>query len=161
MINRLKQRMHQDEGFTLIELLIVIVVLGILAAIVVFALSNQTSNAAKSACNADAKSVEVAVEAYRAQTSNYPANVAALTAGGPAAYLRQAPPTNPALDAAGVPNGTLATATPANPKYAIAIGQNVGGSTNAGKVYVLTNGTGAVWTDFDSPGGPNPCDAAH
>lgn len=55
-----------EEGFTLIELLIVIVVLGILAAVVVFALGSVTGNAKASACNADAKTIETAVASYNA-----------------------------------------------------------------------------------------------
>ena len=58
-----------EKGFTLIELLIVIVVLGILAAIVIFSLSGVTSNSAVAACNSDAKTVETAVAAYNAQNS--------------------------------------------------------------------------------------------
>ena len=61
-----------ESGFTLIELLIVIVVLGILAAVVIFALSGVTQSSAISACNADAKSVEVAAEAFHTQTSGWP-----------------------------------------------------------------------------------------
>jgi prepilin-type N-terminal cleavage/methylation domain-containing protein len=38
-------RLHREEGFTLIELLIVIVVLGILAAIVLFAVGNTKDEA--------------------------------------------------------------------------------------------------------------------
>jgi len=60
-----------EDGFTLVELLIVVVVLGILAAVTVFGLSGTTSTSYKSACNADARSVEVAVEAYH--TNNDPA----------------------------------------------------------------------------------------
>ncbi len=56
-----------DDGFTLIELLIVIVVLGILAAVVVFALANVNSNARQTSCIADAKTVETAVGAFNAQ----------------------------------------------------------------------------------------------
>lgn len=63
----------EEWGFTLIELLIVIVVLGILSAVVVFAIGGVTGTSAQAACNSDAKNVETAVEAYRAQTGSYPA----------------------------------------------------------------------------------------
>ena len=62
-----RKAQNGDEGFTLIELLIVIVVLGVLAAVVVFALGSVTGNAHQSACAADAKTVETAVGAYNAQ----------------------------------------------------------------------------------------------
>jgi prepilin-type N-terminal cleavage/methylation domain-containing protein len=71
LLQRHEARKHGDEtqlGFTLIELLIVIVVLGVLAAVTVFALGGVTSQSAVSACNADAKTVDVAVAAYDAQT---------------------------------------------------------------------------------------------
>jgi general secretion pathway protein G len=76
-----------ESGFTLIELLIVIVVLGILAAVVIFALSGVTQSSAQSACNADAKSVEVAVEAYNNQKGTWPGDSTSLTS----TYLRQWP----------------------------------------------------------------------
>ncbi len=85
-----------EAGFTLIELLIVIVVLGILAATVIFALGGVTSQSAQAACNSDAKSVEVAVEAYHAAplntTNAWPTQISDLTStnfGGP--FLRQVP----------------------------------------------------------------------
>ena len=81
---RLRERREErgDEGgFTLIELLIVIVILGILAAIVVFAVQNLTSQSAKSSCRADYKTVETALETYKAQVGHYPVigNAAAVT----------------------------------------------------------------------------------
>jgi general secretion pathway protein G len=77
-----------EEGFTLIELLIVIVILGILAAIVVFAVGGITDKGNKSACKSDLKTVETAQEANYAQTGSYAANVAALVTAGRA---REAP----------------------------------------------------------------------
>ena len=58
---------EKDEGFTLVELLIVIVILGILATIVVFAVRGITDQGQKSACKATAKTYEVAIEAYYAE----------------------------------------------------------------------------------------------
>ncbi|MGA1052565.1 MAG: type IV pilin protein [Ilumatobacteraceae bacterium] len=72
----MKQR---DEGFTLIELLIVIVILGILAAVVVFAVGGITDRGNDSACAADKKTLEVAVEAYYAYETRYPLTVGLLT----------------------------------------------------------------------------------
>jgi len=81
-IPNILQRMvakRDQGGFTLIELLIVIIILAILAAIVVFAVGSTNSNAIASSCNADAKSVETAMEAYKAQIGSYPADAAAST----------------------------------------------------------------------------------
>jgi prepilin-type N-terminal cleavage/methylation domain-containing protein len=63
---------RNEGGFTLIELLIVIIILAILAAIVVFAVGTTGSNAVTSACNADAKTFETALEAYKAEVGAYP-----------------------------------------------------------------------------------------
>lgn len=57
----------QDKGFTLVELLIVIVILGILATVTVFAVRGITDQGQDSACAADKKTLQTAVEAYFAQ----------------------------------------------------------------------------------------------
>jgi len=112
-----------ESGFTLIELLIVIVVLGILAAVVIFALSGVTSSSAQSSCNADAKSVEVAVSAYNTQKGTFPsgASQAAVQALLVPTYLRTWPSNGShytiTLDTTG--NGTVyaTTATGAGVNY--------------------------------------------
>lgn len=74
----LQVKARREEGFTLVELLVVIVILGVLSAVVVFSVSGITDNSEASACAADAKAIEVGIEAYRATQSNYPANLSAL-----------------------------------------------------------------------------------
>ena len=71
-------RRASADAFTLIELLIVIVILGILAAIVVFAIGGITDKGNKSACKSDRSTVEVASEAYFAQHKSYAPNMQAL-----------------------------------------------------------------------------------
>lgn len=84
-----------EKGFTLIELLIVIVVLGILAATVVFALTGVTGQSAVAACNSDAKTVETAVQAYidaPANTGNTPpGSVKDLVSGTYGTFIHAAP----------------------------------------------------------------------
>src|SRR5688500_4134964 len=69
MIERLQAK-RNEEGFTLIELLIVIIVLGILAAIVVFAVSGTKKDALASTCKTDAKSIQLSAESVLAKQSN-------------------------------------------------------------------------------------------
>jgi prepilin-type N-terminal cleavage/methylation domain-containing protein len=57
----------QDKGFTLVELLIVIVILGILATITVFAVRGITNQGRDAACDTDQRTLQVAVESYFAQ----------------------------------------------------------------------------------------------
>jgi prepilin-type N-terminal cleavage/methylation domain-containing protein len=59
----------RDKGFTLVELLIVIVILGILATVTVFAVRGITNQGQESACSADQKTLEVAAEAWFANNS--------------------------------------------------------------------------------------------
>ena len=72
MIQRLRQ-MRNEEGFTLIELLIVIIVLGILAAIVVFAVGTTRSDAIESTCKSAVNSVQLSGEAVKTKGGSYPA----------------------------------------------------------------------------------------
>ena len=61
------QAEKKDQGFTLVELLIVIVILGILATVTVFAVRGITDQGKTSACEADQKTLETAAETYFAQ----------------------------------------------------------------------------------------------
>jgi prepilin-type N-terminal cleavage/methylation domain-containing protein len=60
----------QDKGFTLVELLIVIVILGILATVTVFAVRGITDQGQNSACETDQRTVATALEAWYAQNGS-------------------------------------------------------------------------------------------
>jgi prepilin-type N-terminal cleavage/methylation domain-containing protein len=81
-------RARSNAGFTLIELLIVIVVLGVLAAAVVFAVSASKDRGATAACQTDVKSVTTAAEAYNAEHGAYAPSIDALVRDG---FLHSAP----------------------------------------------------------------------
>lgn len=82
MLDRARRARSDESGFTLIELLIVIVILGVLAGIVVFAVGGVTDRGETSACKTTVKTVDTAVEAYYAKTGNYPASIAAVVTAG-------------------------------------------------------------------------------
>src|SRR5262249_27445912 len=79
-----------QKGFTLVELLVVIVILGILAAVVVFAVSGSTTKAKDSACKGARSPLQTAIEAYNASTGNSPTAMSQLYTGT-SKFLRSAP----------------------------------------------------------------------
>ena len=70
---------NQDKGFTLVELLIVIVILGILATVTVFAVSGITDRGQQNACAVEKRALETATEAYFVENSQtFPTTLAQL-----------------------------------------------------------------------------------
>ena len=90
MLQRIRTAKQNESGFTLIELLIVIIILGVLAGIVVFAVGGITDRGNLAACKADRKTVEVASEAYYAKNSAYATDMPTLVT---AQLLREVPTT--------------------------------------------------------------------
>ncbi len=70
----------KDKGFTLVELLIVIVILGILATVTVFAVRGITERSQENACDVEKRALETAVEAFYVDspTQTFPATLGAL-----------------------------------------------------------------------------------
>jgi prepilin-type N-terminal cleavage/methylation domain-containing protein len=132
-----------EKGFTLIELLIVIVVLGILAATVVFALTGVSGQSATAACNSDAKTVETAVQAFIDSPDNTnntaPANIGELVT----------PPTADGFTA----SDQFIHALPSNTAYAISVVPNAG---NTAANVMVAKPASATATQYDGTGA-NPC----
>src|SRR5881275_2355476 len=88
MIQRLRDRAANEGGFTLIELLIVIIILGILATIVLFATGTFTSDSKASACKANAKILNIAEAAYSAAHNGSVSNHSYAAGGDLAPYIQ-------------------------------------------------------------------------
>jgi len=85
---KVEPRVAGTGGFTLLELLIVIVVLGILAGIVGFAVSNFRSDAVNSACRTDVRTLQTASAAYAVNHGAAAPDIDALVNGH---YIQSAP----------------------------------------------------------------------
>jgi len=66
----ISKKLREDEGFTLIELLIVIVVLGILAGIVLFAVGTTRQDAEGAKTSANNKICKTALQAATAKSAD-------------------------------------------------------------------------------------------
>jgi prepilin-type N-terminal cleavage/methylation domain-containing protein len=113
---------NQDKGFTLVELLIVIVILGILATVTVFAVRGITDKGQENACAVEARTLDTAIEAFYAQNQADPTVVttAGAVLGLVPDYLKDAPDTSKfAFYAIGatVPATTATTTTAAVAAY--------------------------------------------
>lgn len=64
------RRLQEEEGFTLIELLVVIIILGILAAVVVFATGGFGDRGQGAACSIDERTLATAQEAWFASADH-------------------------------------------------------------------------------------------
>jgi type IV pilus assembly protein PilA len=64
MLNKLRVRAQSESGFTLVELLVVMLILGLLAAIAVPAFFNQRDKANDAKAKTVAKTTQTAIETY-------------------------------------------------------------------------------------------------
>ncbi len=61
---------RHDRGFSLVEVLVVIVVLGVLSTVTIFAVRGVTDRGEKSACDTDNRTLVQAADIYLAETAS-------------------------------------------------------------------------------------------
>ena len=130
------------------ELLIVIVVLGVIAGIVVFALSGVSAQAAVAACKSDASSVESAVSDYNAETGGQPPVTAALLTTGNHTYLHSMP-SSPDYNITIVGGQVMVAAPPT--ATAVPYGPNACANAGASGAQVAAPANGAAATTTTAP----------
>jgi prepilin-type N-terminal cleavage/methylation domain-containing protein len=111
----LKDKNLIEKGFTLVELLVVIVILGVLAAVVVFAVGGITNTSKASACTIEVRTINTATQAYYAQNQSYPAGT---TAAQLITQLQTAKLISSGTGSASSVTGNLATYAPLTGVYA-------------------------------------------
>lgn len=149
---------RKNKGFTLVEILIVVIILGILAAIVIPQFTNASQDARKSSLVSQLQTLRSQIQLFRLQhgevlpnliggvdtvgsvdTTNWDAFTGTSTFGGKTfgPYM-QAPPKNPLNNLGAVVQGNDGT-TPAGSACGFVYDYGTGG-----------NGTGRIWgTDTD------------
>ena len=85
--------MSNKKGFTLVELLLVVVILGVLAAIAIPRITTSASTARINACATNIDTMNTQIELYRTDTDDWPATLATVTAD--ANYFPDGAPTCP------------------------------------------------------------------
>jgi general secretion pathway protein G len=72
-VNRQRQlRRARERGFTLIEIMVVVIIIGLLAAVIVPSVINKVDDARISKAKADIQGLETALTMYRLDNSKYP-----------------------------------------------------------------------------------------
>jgi general secretion pathway protein G len=148
-LKRHRGRGEDESGFTLLEILIVIVVLGVLAAVVIFALGGVTAKSAVAACQSDGATLQVSVATFNNQNPGVTVTQSALLSGtvanGNNPYVQSWP-------SAGPHYAYLISTAVGTPTGATAVGQLDVSVAPAGNV--TGSGTYIPYT------GPTSCSAA-
>jgi type IV pilus assembly protein PilA len=137
MINRLRVRTQSESGFTLVELLVVMLILGLLAAIAIPAFFNQRAKAQDSEAKATAKTAQTALETYSTDNNGSYLNATR-------ASLKNIEPT---LSSASSGANTISSLTVASDNYSLAV------TSESGNRFTITrSSTGSLSYPCDTDG---------
>jgi len=135
---------NKIKGFTIVELLIVIVVIGILAAITLVSFNGVTQRATKAANQSNAQSVIAAAESIRANSGVYPTPLVATGVGSYASPTMLWNLNNYVVSSAGVANTVIVPSSLSSLVTGTSTGVLAGvlpTATNGNLLYVTTNAT--------------------
>ena len=120
--------MRNSKGFTLIELLIVVVIIGILAAIAIPKFANTKEKAYIAAMKSDLRNLVTAEEAYFADNVTYTSNLGTTFSSSAGVTVAIASPSGTGWSASATHNGTTKTCS-IYVGAAVIAGQNEGAPT--------------------------------
>ena len=139
---------RNSRGFTLVEILIVVIILGILAAIVIPQFTNASSDARTNSVKSTLQTLRGQIELFKIQHADTPPAATALTT----VMAGKTNPTDLTQTAAGGTLGPYVQSFPYNPLNNYSTVVNAA-ATTAGWVYTVTGGSYTVFaTDTTGTG---------
>jgi general secretion pathway protein G len=130
-----KGKKGSKKGFTLVEILIVVIILGILAAIVIPQFTNASTDARNNSTTSLLQTMRSQIELYKLQHGDTLPDI----------ITNWAPLTNTSLSTDGSTVGPYLQTTPRNPQNGLStVGNGLGNAavTNVGFIYDYSGGTG-------------------
>ena len=151
-----KRRQSQSKGFTLVEILIVVIILGILAAIVIPQFTNASQDARKNSLTSQLQTVRSQLELYKLQHLDQLPTTLVAGGAGTASWAQMVERTNADQSVTGTPTfGPYLQQAPLNPLNSNAGIGVVSGTTDFGSGgvantsgsvgFVLNTTTGKIW----------------